>query len=40
MRSTAETAFVTGDGWSVGAGVRGTAPEALPADLRLFTFVG
>jgi hypothetical protein len=35
-----ETAFVTGDRWSVGAGVRHAAPEELPADERLFTFVG
>jgi hypothetical protein len=35
-----ETAFVTGDHWSVGAGVRHAAPEELPVDERLFTFVG
>lgn len=36
----AETAFVTGDRWSVGAGVRHAAPQELAADARLFTFVG
>jgi hypothetical protein len=35
-----ETAFVTGDRWSVGAGVRRAAPEELAVDERLFTFVG
>ena len=35
----AETAFVTGDRWSVGAGMRRAAPEPLAPDRRLFTFV-
>jgi hypothetical protein len=34
----AETAFVTGDRWSVGAGVRRAAPEPLAPERRLFTF--
>jgi hypothetical protein len=33
-----ETAFVTGDHWSVGAGVRYRRPEAFEPGRRLFTF--
>jgi hypothetical protein len=36
----AETAFVTGDRWSVGAGVRHAGPDEPATDERLFTFVG